>query len=82
MLETNDRFNGEIADYSSIFKSEDYRKNLTWRITHIVDCGYMFVTYNFLKYIGEENYETDWDYENRRETYKIADGKHVYMSGF
>lgn len=42
----------------------------------------MFVTYNFLKYIGKENYETDWDYENRRETYKIAEGKHIYMSGF
>lgn len=42
----------------------------------------MFVTFNFLNYIGEENYETDWDYENWRETYKVAEGKHIYMSGF
>ena len=42
----------------------------------------MFVTYNLLKYIGEDNYDTEWDYENWKQIYKITEGKHVYMSGY
>ena len=78
----NDTFKDGIADFSNIFENEDYRENLTYRIIHTVDCGYMFVTYNLLKYIGEDNYDTEWDYENWKQIYKITEGKHVYMSGY
>lgn len=73
-----------IADFSNVFKeSEKYGNGLTWKIQEYVECGYLFVTVNFLKAI-KNDYEEVFDYENRnhRITYKIKEGHHIYMSGY
>lgn len=73
-----------IADFSNIFEESKMSRNgLTWKIQQYLECGYLFVTVNFLKAI-EDAYEEILDFENERHnvTYKIAEGKHIYMSGF
>ena len=71
---------GSIADFKTIL-DECKNKNLTYRISNLVECGYMFVTYNFLKAINED-YKTEWDFDKKREIYKIKEGHHVFMSGY
>lgn len=73
-----------IADFSNVFdESEKYGNGLTWKIQEYLECGYLFVTVNFLKAI-EDDYEEDLDFENKehRITYKIKEGHHIYMSGY
>lgn len=71
---------GSIADFKTIL-DENKNKNLTYKISNLVECGYMFVTYNFLKAI-DEDYKTEWDFDKKREIYKIKEGHHIYMSGY
>ncbi len=71
---------GSIADFKTIL-DECKNKNLTYKISNLVECGYMFVTYNFLKAINED-YKTEWDFDKKREIYKIKEGHHVFMSGY
>lgn len=73
-----------IADFSNVFdESEKYGNGLTWKIQEYLECGYLFVTVNFLKAI-KDDYEEEFDYENRerRIIYKIKEGHHIYMSGY
>ena len=73
-----------IADFSNVFdESEKYGNGLTWKIQEYLECGYLFVTVNFLKAI-KDDYEEDFDFENKehRIVYKIKEGHHIYMSGF
>ena len=54
---------------------------------HVIECGYLFISYNFLKAIGKENYDFDWIYDDEgslkaKPIYKITEGKHIYMSGY
>lgn len=69
-----------IADFSNVFdESEKYGNGLTWKIEEYLECGYLFVTINFLKAI-KDDYEED--YSGDRIIYKIKEGHHVYMSGY
>ena len=81
----NKKYNpGSIADFSEVFEeSNKYGNGLTWKIQEYLDCGYLFVTINFLNAI-KEDYEEYFDCEDRqhRIKYKIKEGHHVYMSGF
>ena len=73
-----------IADFSGIFENhKKYGNGLTWRIEEYLECGYLFVTINFLKAI-KDDYEEDMDYNNKnhRIIYKIKEGHHIYMSGY
>lgn len=75
---------GSIADFSEVFEeSNKYGNGLTWKIQEYLDCGYLFVTINFLNAI-KDDYEEYYDAEDRqhRIKYKIKEGHHVYMSGF
>lgn len=71
---------GSIADFKTIL-DECKNKNLTYRISNLVECGYMFVTYNFLKAI-DKDYRTEWDFDKKRAIYKVKEGHHIYMSGY
>ena len=67
-----------IADFSKVFKEKQIN-GLTWKIQEYLDCGYLFVTVNFLNAI-KDDYEED--YTEDRINYKIKDGHHVFMSGY
>ena len=67
-----------IADFSKVFKEKQIN-GLTWKIQEYLDCGYLFVTVNFLNAI-KDDYEED--YTEDRITYKIKDGHYVFMSGY
>lgn len=71
---------GSIADFSNIFK-ENNGNGLTYKIQNHLECGYLFITVNFLNAI-KDDYEEDYDKEKRRIIYKIKEGHHIYMSGF
>lgn len=69
-----------IADFSDVFnKDKNYGNGLTWRIQEHLECGYLFITINFLNAI-KDDYEED--YSKDRITYKIKEGHHIYMSGY
>lgn len=69
-----------IADFTDIFeKDKDYGNGLTWRVSEYIECGYLFVTFNFLNAI-KGDYSVDFGGD--RITYKIKEGHHVYMSGY
>lgn len=69
-----------IADFSNIFEeNKKYGNGLTWKIQQHLECGYLFITVNFLNAI-KDDYEED--YSEDRIIYKIKEGHHVYMSGF
>lgn len=73
------RHNGVgLGDYTEEFQKWK-NSNYTYEIDSMVEFGYMFITYNFLKHI-EGDYEMDWD--NDKIIYKIKEGHHVYMSGY
>lgn len=72
-------FGTSIADYSNDF--ENWKSNFTYRVSNAIDCGYLFITYNFLQYI-KGKYEEDYDFDKNRMVYKIKDNHQVYMSGF
>lgn len=75
-----DRHNGVgLGDYTEEFNKWK-NKNYTYEIDSMIEFGYMFITYNFLKHI-EGDYEVDFDNKDRI-IYKIKEGHHVYMSGF
>lgn len=77
---TKEHYNGKsIADFRE--ELEEWKSNFTYKLTYSIDCGYLFVTYNFLKYI-KDDYEQDFDFEKKRMVYTIKEGHHVYMSGF
>jgi len=82
IYETHFKTKGGIANYNYILEEEKYHNNLTGRVENLICCGYMFITYNFLKAIGKKNYDWEFDNEKERITYKVAEGKHIYMSGF
>ena len=69
-----------LGNYSQ--ELERYKqRNFTFEIQQLIDCGYMFITANFLKYI-EGDYETEYDFDNNRFIYRIKEGHKIYMSGF
>lgn len=68
-----------IADFSKVFEEGKKGNGLTWKIQEYLDCGYLFVTVNFLNAI-KDDYEED--YTKDRITYKIKEGHHIYMSGY
>lgn len=69
-----------IADFSNIFdEDEKYGNGLTWRIQEYLECGYLFITVNFLKAIKDDYEEVC---STDRITYKIKEGHHIYMSGY
>lgn len=68
-----------IADFSSVFEESKKGNGLTWKIEEYLECGYLFVTVNFLKAI-KDDYEKD--YSKDRITYQIKEGHHIYMSGY
>ena len=71
---------GSIADFSNIFNENEKGGNgLTWRIQEHLECGYLFITVNFLNAI-KDDYEED--YSADRITYRIKEGHHVFMSGY
>ena len=75
------RHNGVgLGDYTEEFQRWK-RGSFTLEVENMVECGYMFVSYNFLKAI-EGDYEEDFDRDKDRLIYKIKEGHHVYMSGF
>lgn len=57
------------------------QRNFTFEIQQLIDCGYMFITANFLRYI-EGDYEMEYDFDRNRFIYKIKEGHKIYMSGF
>ena len=68
------------ADFTDIFeKDKDYGNGLTWRVSEYIECGYLFVTFNFLNVI-KDDYSVD--FSGDRITYKIKEGHHVFMSGY
>ena len=71
-----------IADFSDVFEEKN-RNGLTFKIQEYLECGYLFVTVNFLKAI-KDDYEEDIDFdkEENRIIYRIKEGHHIYMSGF
>lgn len=77
---TKKHYDGDsIADFSKSL--DEWKTNFTYRLTYSIDCGYLFVTYNFLQYI-KGDYEEDYNFEKKRMIYKIKEGHHAYMSGF
>lgn len=70
---------GSIADFSNLFDNPNLGNGLTWRIQEHLECGYLFITTNFLNAI-KGDYEED--YTGDRITYKIKEGHHIYMSGY
>ncbi len=68
-----------IADFSNVFEESKKGNGLTWKIEEYLECGYLFITVNFLKAI-KDDYEED--YSKDRITYKIKEGHHIYMSGY
>lgn len=85
IFEVDERIKKRHADDSIANYSKEFEKwkqhNYTWNVKRSVDCGYMFITYNFLEYI-KDDYEDDFDFDKDRTVYKIKEGHHVYMSGF
>ena len=49
-----------IADFSD--RLEEWKSNFTWKISYMVECGFLFVTYNFLIYI-EDDYDEYYDFD-------------------
>lgn len=73
---------GSIADFSDIFEKIGCN-GLTWNIEYKTECGYLFITVNFLNAI-KDDYEEYFDFEDKKHQikYKIKEGHHVYMSGY
>lgn len=75
------RHNGVgLGNYTEEFQRWK-RGSFTFEVENMVECGYMFISYNFLKAI-EGDYEEEFDLEKDRIIYKIKEGHHVYMSAF
>lgn len=74
------RENG-IGNFNSDIDKWRKNGNYTQEIFDSIECGYMFITYNFLNAI-EGKYEKEVDYSKNRIIYKIKEGQHIYMSGF
>ena len=69
-----------IADFTEEFnKGTQGGNGLTWKIGNLLECGYLFVTINFLNAIKDDYVE---DCSTERVTYKIKEGHHVYISGY
>lgn len=73
------RHNGVgLGDFTEKFQKWKQR-NYTDEVQNMIECGYMFITVNFLNAI-KDDYEID--YSGDKIIYKIKEGHHVYMSGF
>lgn len=83
IFEMHEKIKGGIANFSYILEEEKKfnLKLMTSRLASVQENGYVFITANFLKAIGEENY--DWDFDKKGKMFfKVAEGKHIYMSGY
>lgn len=73
---------GSIANFSDVLKKPS-RNGLTWNIKHKTECGYLFVTVNFLNAIKDDCEEYfDFEDKNHQIKYRIKEGHHIYMSAY
>lgn len=69
-----------LGNYIETFERSKQR-NYTFEVQQLIECGYMFITANFLRYI-EGDYEIEYDFEKNKFIYKIKEGRNIYMSGY
>ena len=61
--------NNDIANFSNTIKRSN---NLTQSLSYSQNCAYIFASANLLKFVGENNYEIDFDYDKKSKQDKFV----------
>lgn len=63
----------EVADFNNLIESPFPYDTLTFALNNVLKYGYIFVSVNLIKYIGEENLELVFDKERKHFIYKLRE---------